>query len=296
MLITGASGVVGSDLVKFFSKYRKVYALYRKKNRVIDNLKNKNIIWVKQDIGKEISLNIKPKIIIHCAVTHSLSDKRNYSNYMDSNIIGLKNVIQFAKKKGVKRFIHLSSINVYGDIKTKILDENNPFLNPDLLGTCKIFMEKIISIQNLHYLNIRLPGIVGYQINDTRRPWLNRIINLLKNNKKIEIFNSEKNFNNIIDSYEIFKFLKTIINQNFKSNTFNLSASKPIKIKKMILNIKKKLNSSSKVIFKKKKAKYFLISNKLVLKNFKYHSSSTEKILNRYLSNFQTRNNFVIKK
>ena len=55
-------------------------------------------------------------------------------------------------------------------------------------------MEKMIESQNINYLNVRLPGIVGYQINDPRRPWLCKILNKLKNGQKVEIFNFEKKF------------------------------------------------------------------------------------------------------
>ena len=56
----------------------------------------------------------------------------------------------------------------------------------------KILMEKMVESQNMNYLNIQLPGIVGYQINDPRRPWLCKILNKLKNGQKVEIFNSKK--------------------------------------------------------------------------------------------------------
>ena len=47
-------------------------------------------------------------------------------------------------------------------------------------------MEKMVESQNMNYLNIRLPGIVGYQINDPRRPWLCKILNKLKNGQKLK--------------------------------------------------------------------------------------------------------------
>ena len=41
MIITGANGVVGADLVKFFSKKNKVFAIYRTENKINKNLKIK---------------------------------------------------------------------------------------------------------------------------------------------------------------------------------------------------------------------------------------------------------------
>lgn len=286
MLITGANGVIGSDLVKFFSKETKVYAVYRTPNLITKNLKNNNIVWIKQDLSKKFISKIKPKIIIHCAVTHALSKKNDLIDFIDSNLLGLKNILDFAKKSNVKKFFHLSSLNIYGDIKTKVLKETNPFITPDLLGASKIMMEKFIENQSIDYLNIRLPGVVGYQINDVRRPWLCKIINQLKINKKIEIFNSSKPFNNIMDSYEIYKFINFLRKKSFKSGSINFAATTPIRLKNIIQYIKARLNSKSKILFNKKKSKYFTISSKKVLDDYNYKSSSTKKIIQRYVESF----------
>ena len=172
ILISGANGVVGSDLVKLFSKKNKVFALYRSKNFINKELKNKNINWIKHDLNKKLNLDINPKIIIHCAVTHAFSKKNTNKDLINNNLIGLHNVIEFANKKKIRQFYHLSSLNVYGEIKTKLLNESNSFINPDLLGASKILMEKLLENQKFSYLNIRLPGVVGYQLNDPRRPWI----------------------------------------------------------------------------------------------------------------------------
>ena len=287
MLITGANGVVGSDLVKFFSKNNKVYALYRSSNKINKKLKNKNIVWIKQDLSKKIFIKIKPKIIIHCAVINSLSKKKKISDFINTNILGLLNLIDFAKKNKVKKIIHLSSVNIYGEIKSKILKETNFFNKPDLLGSTKILMEKLISLQDINYLNIRLPGVLGYQINDTRRPWFCKIVNQLKLNKKVEIFNSNKKFNNIIDTYEIYKFINFIKEKKyFKNGNINFSSTKPLVLKDIIFFLQKKLNSKSKLVFKKQKKAHFIISSNKVLENYNFKILSTKKVISRYINSF----------
>ena len=101
ILITGANGAVGSDLVNFFSKNNKVISLYRTSNFISSKFRNKNIKWLKQDLRKKISHKINPKILIHCVVAHPFSKKSNYLNYLESNIIALKNVIEFAKRQKI---------------------------------------------------------------------------------------------------------------------------------------------------------------------------------------------------
>jgi len=98
-MITGANGTVGADLVNFLSKNHKIYAFYRTPNLATKKLKNKNINWIKQDLSRKISKKINPDIIIHCVVTHPFAKKSSYQDYISSNVISLKNVLEFAKKK-----------------------------------------------------------------------------------------------------------------------------------------------------------------------------------------------------
>ncbi|MDA9664032.1 SDR family oxidoreductase, partial [Candidatus Pelagibacter sp.] len=199
ILITGANGSIGSDLVSSFSEKHKVYAIYRSSNKVVKKLKNKNITWIKQDIKSKIKLKSKIDVLIHCAFIHEFSKKKTYKDYVSSNIIGLKNIIEFANKKKIKSFIYLSSVTIYGEIKEDSLTDNNKFINPSILGASKILSEKMIEKQKFNYLNLRLPGVISYLNNDYRRPWLNNIIYNLKIGKKITVFNSNLYFNNIID-------------------------------------------------------------------------------------------------
>ena len=284
ILITGANGTIGSDLVNFFSKDNKVYAFYRTPNFASKNLKNKNIKWIKQDLIKEILIKIKPRIIIHCAVAHPFSKKNGYLDFLNSNILALKNVINFAEKNKVDKFFYLSSIKIYGEISSKVHADSNIFINPDILGATKILSEKILETQKFNNLNIRLPGVFSYYTKDNRRPWLNSVINNLRNNKVLNIYNSTKNFNNIIDTIEIFRFINFIMKKkNTKSGSFNFSAVKSIGIKKMILDLKNKLMSNSKVVFKKEKTINFVIDSKKVFKDYKFKIANTSTVINRYI-------------
>ena len=188
----------------------------------------------------------------------------------------------------MKSFFNLSSIKTYGDINTRKLNEKNIYINPDILGATKILSEKLIEMQKFKYFNIRLPGVLSYTIKDKRRPWLNKIINDIINNKTVSIYNPQNFFNNVIDTIEIYKFIKNIINRKkVNSGTFNLSASKPIKIKTLILSIKTKLSSKSNVIFKKQKTRNYIILSESVKKNYNFKPETTIKIVDRYIGNIE---------
>jgi len=143
ILITGANGTIGSDLVKFFSKNYKVYGVYRTSNKINKSMKSKNIIWIMHDLKKKINFNIKPSIVIHCAVTHEFKKNKSIKDYIDSNVISLMNLINFSKrfkkvigieKSTINYNIMKNNIEVYGLKNIEIY--NNSFIKiiPELCG------------------------------------------------------------------------------------------------------------------------------------------------------------------
>ena len=76
------------------------------------------------------------------------------------------------------------------------------------------------------------------------------------------------------------------MNKIIKSN-FNLAASKPIKLKKLIKLMILKTNSKSLVIEKKSNKKSFLISNKKIENFLNYKIENTNKIILEHLKNLK---------
>ena len=107
----------------------------------------------------------------------------------------------------------------------------------------------------MNFINIRLPGVLTYLNTDNRRPWVNSIINKIKSHKNVKILVKDSNFKSVIDTYEIYKFLKRqLSNKKIKNKTINLQASKAIKLSKLIELIRKKFSSKSKIFYIKKKS------------------------------------------
>ena len=282
IMVAGASGQIGRDIVQNLSKSNKIFATYRKKKNFFD-LKNKNVKWIKFDLSKKIKLRINPKIIINCTATHEFSPKKNLQDYLDSNIISMANLIAFAKEKKVKKIINLSTISVYGTIKVNLLHEEYIPINQNLLGRTKYISEYLLYNQPIDFINLRLPGILCSSKNYSR-PWLKTIINKIKNNKKIIIYNEKNNFNSVIDVEEITKLISEVIKNNkIIRNTFNLSGSGFIKLGSAIKKIKKYYNSSSQILSLKNEKKSYLISVQKIKKILNFNTASVSKIIDRNL-------------
>ena len=130
VLITGGSGFIGTNLVNFLLS-KNFYVINIDKLGYSSNrykkVKNKNYKFFKVDINNKkkiisILLKHKPKAIFNLAAeTHVDRSIDGPKNFITSNILGVFNLleaIRYTKKKNVKtKLIHVSTDEVYGDIK-----------------------------------------------------------------------------------------------------------------------------------------------------------------------------------
>lgn len=286
ILITGATGPVGKDLLKFFSKNNKIYATYRKKSNKITNSKNVN--WIKTNfLGTYIfPQNLNVQCIIHCAVDQKYLNL-NKKKYLYSNLKIIKNLIyNFKRFKKNKVFINLSSIEVYGQIKKKILNENYKPIQQNIYGLMKYKCEKTLEKSNINYVNLRLPGVLcELSKNIKNRPWVNLISHKLKKNENIQIYNTKSKFNNLISTDELKKIISKILKSEvvIKKN-FNVGGAKPLDLKIIVNMMKKKLNSKSLIIENNNSKKSFLISIQKIEKFLNHKISSTRSMIYKHLS------------
>ena len=134
ILVTGSSGLVGTELVRqLLAQGKKVKAIYHK--TPLPHFNNENIIAVKCDILDTFTLQeVMEGItnVYHCAGIVSFN-KKIKDKVFAVNIEGTTNVVNAAINAGVKKFLHVSSISVLGKLtdgqtvteEMKWIDETN---------------------------------------------------------------------------------------------------------------------------------------------------------------------------
>jgi UDP-glucuronate decarboxylase len=130
ILISGASGMIGSFLIdlimyrnKIFGDNCSIFALGRNKEkanvRFNEYLDNNNFSFISHDINIPLTDKIIPKkvdYIIHAASnTHPMAYALDPIGTVTTNIIGTNNLLSFATIHSTKRFVFTSSVEIYGE-------------------------------------------------------------------------------------------------------------------------------------------------------------------------------------
>ena len=293
IIVTGSSGFIGFHVSKLLlenkfaimgiDNHNDYYDPKLKIKRYKILKKYKNFKFIKLDIKEKNKVEkvfklFNPNIIIHLAaqagVRHSFT---NPNKYIDSNITGFTNILEIMKKMSLKKIIYASSSSVYGDCKKFPFHENLE-LNPlNFYGQTKLINENISKIYEKNF-NIKAIGLRFFTVyGPYGRPdmFIPKIINKIKNNKTLELYNNGNHFRDFTYVEDVSKIILQIINKfnyNFNYRILNVCRGKEISIKKVISIIEKKLNKKIKVInkpFQRGDMKKTYGDNTLITKNFK---------------------------
>lgn len=196
ILVTGATGMIGNNLINYLSKNEKlkVYAGVRAYN---DKIKIRQVILGELNESRNFENKLKNiDVVIHSAgIAHRIDKKinKNTEEYDKINNLGTQNFAYQCYKSGVKRFIFLSTIKVNGEFtkKNKKFSINDNVSPSDLYAKSKFDAENYLLNklnQDMKVVILRLPLVYGYGVKGN-------FLNLLRiiENKKVLPFGMIKN-------------------------------------------------------------------------------------------------------
>ncbi len=128
VLITGATGFIGSHLVAAcLKKKHRVRALVMRGDPGEAELKKKPVEVVYGDLRDGLSLEAACKgidIVFHCAAV--VTDWAPRSLFQAVNVEGMEKLCRAALNAHVKRFVHLSTNDVFGLDESRVITEEAP--------------------------------------------------------------------------------------------------------------------------------------------------------------------------
>lgn len=128
--VTGASGHIGSCLVRTLKeKGAEIKVLVHKQRSDLDKLGLEITEGDLLDIGSLDKLCNGAEAVFHLAAQITLDNRSDKKTY-DVNVTGTRNILNAAKRRGVRKFIHFSSIHAFSPVPEDILlDETMPAID-----------------------------------------------------------------------------------------------------------------------------------------------------------------------
>lgn len=146
ILITGATGLIGSTLAEvLLSRENHNYHVYcggrdedRAKKLFYRFRSLPTYHFIQFDVTKPLVSNIRFQFIIHCASGAAPVDFIKYPvEVMKANILGVDHLLDYGKDHGLKRFLYLSSGEVYGEGDGRVFTEDySGYVNCVLPRSC----------------------------------------------------------------------------------------------------------------------------------------------------------------
>lgn len=185
VLITGGTGFIGSNLALRCLDRGDVVRVYAQVNTPAE-AENARLVETQ---GAEIiqgSMTEKEKVFQaaqNIDIVFHLAAAQHEANipdrlFWDVNFSGTKTILKASRQAGVKRFIHGSTIGVYGSALGGMIDEDSPLRPDNIYGTTKLAGESaVLSSRD------KLP-IVVIRISETYGPGDRRLLKLFKGIEK----------------------------------------------------------------------------------------------------------------
>ena len=258
IIVTGGLGFIGSNLINTLKN--KYFIINIDKVSYASNFKNidpniKNYKFYKSDINNKIFIkNIlkkyNPSVIYNLAAeTHVDRSIDGPKTFIDSNILGVFNLLEAIKdyKKQIK-LIHISTDEVYGDIKKKHKSkEEDPYNPSSPYSASKASGDLLIKSYIRTY---KIPAIItnccnNFGPNQYPEKLIPTIIYNILNHKPIPIYGKGENVREWIYVKDHCNALIKIAQKGVVGENYNIgsgTALNNIEIAKIIISVFKKMN------------------------------------------------------
>ncbi len=274
IIVTGGSGFIGSNLVDFLIR-KKFYVVNLDKLTYSSNKyssairNNKNYKLIKVDIINKAKIikiikKYKPQVIFNLAAeTHVDRSIDEPDNFIHTNINGtfsLLESLRFLQKRNIKpKLIHISTDEVYGDIKKGIRSNENYKYEPSSpysasKASADHLVKSYVKTYNIKAVISNCCNNYGpYQFPEKLIP---KIISNIFNNKELPIYAKGKNSREWIHVEDHCEALFRLYLKGKNGESYNVGSGNNLKNLDLVKKIIKVCKSMKIKIGKKTKIKF----------------------------------------
>ena len=269
VLITGCAGFIGSTLTEFLlsegfkvtgiDNFDHFYSKQVKKNNLQNFIDNESFNFYELNICDGLqTIKEEIDIVIHLAakagVRPSIADP---SAYIENNVTGTQQVLEFMKERRINKLIFASSSSIYGNNKNipfRESDEANNPISPYAFTkkAGELLTHTYHRLYKIDVINLRLFTVYGPR----QRPDLaiHKFVKSILNDKPVEIYgegNTARDYTFVSDIVQGFYNSIIFILQNKDIYlTLNLGNNNPVMLVDLVNIIYKKLDKQPRLVYK----------------------------------------------
>lgn len=258
-LITGGAGFMGSNFIKHILKTQPDAAILNLDKLTyagnLDNLKeiennprytfHKGDITSHEDVVKAFE-QCEPDIVVNFAAeTHVDRSIMDPSAFVMTDVIGTHTLLETAKKQGIKKYIQISTDEVYGHIEGEgEFTEETPFAPRSPYSASKAGADHLVQS---YFTTYGLPTIVThscnvYGYNQHPEKFMPLFITNLLEGKKVPLYGDGQQVREYIFIDDYCRALAHIIQHGAIGDAYNISAGHSMKNKDVALLILRALD------------------------------------------------------
>ena len=247
VLITGGCGFIGSEVTKQISdlggKVTIIDNLSSGKEEYIKKIPNVSLINAELNDKEIIQDLVKEKdYVINLAALPFIPDSYFYPNeFFEVNVNATINLaLAVSKEKRIKRFVHISSSEIYGSARHVPMDENHPTTPQSTYAVSKLAGERVVYTMHKEH---NFPAVVIRPFNsfgpNITQPYIipEIISQLLKNNDQVTLgnINSKRDLTFVSDTAR--GIILALVVEGIVGETINIGSQRALSIKELVKEI-----------------------------------------------------------
>ena len=208
----------------------------------------------------------------------------NATDLMNSNGLGTHYLISRAKELSVTRFIHISSLAVYGSGTDDLYGENSPISHGNAYHASKWAAECYLKSEReqVELISIRPPAIAG---SSTNYHFLSKVLEkMIAQDPVINATNPDFDFNNIVHEDVIAEFVSTLLDRDLGSEyrAVPIGSTDPIPLRQIVEIMAKATNYKGHINWVEPKSPPFRIDSTGAIE-LGYKPITTLETINRWM-------------
>lgn len=236
ILVTGASGFIGSHLIKRLEEKRYDIVCVSRKKRCPART-------ILADITKKSQMRKLPKdvdCIFHLAAYVPKREAKAESFRSDqANSLATLNLLEYAKSSKIKKFIYSSTKSVYGAPLYLPVDERHP-VNPDNFYAASKYGGELLCRAfafnyNLNIVILRLAYVYGWGMR--KSTVLHKFVTNALRGENLVLVNGGKDILDLVYIDDVVNAL--LLATKVRSGVYNIGGGKPVSVQKLAKTILK---------------------------------------------------------